>query len=148
MYKLVSSDKSLSLTSSSALQQFHDSVLFHWLFLHSDSETTENMFLIQPYCPGTRAFCIYNTLGWWQLFRCWCGLNTLTMKIVPSSPFLGTSQSALALQTAGIHSKGQVSRKGYCKKPTVSRSSLLLYTGEISTHMVSDFCLMAGSQAW
>ena len=43
--------------------------LFHWLFLQSDSGTTENMFHIQPYCPGTPAFCMYNTLGWWQLFE-------------------------------------------------------------------------------
>ena len=30
--------------------------LLHWLFLHSDSGTTENIFHIQPYCPGTPAF--------------------------------------------------------------------------------------------
>ena len=25
-----------------------------------------------------------NTLGWWQLFGCWCGLNALTLEIVSS----------------------------------------------------------------
>ena len=42
--------------------------LFHQLSLHSDSETTDNMSHIQPYCPGTQASGMYSILGWWQLF--------------------------------------------------------------------------------
>ena len=58
MYTVVSSDQSLSLTSSSALLTIPQcsSHLFHWLFLHSVSGTTENIFHIQPHCPGTPAF--------------------------------------------------------------------------------------------
>ena len=37
--------------------------LFHWLFLHSNSGITENMFHIQPYCQVTQASCMCNTLG-------------------------------------------------------------------------------------
>ena len=58
--------------------------LFHQLSLHSDSETTDNMSHIQPYCPGTQASGMYSILGWWQLFGYLCGLNALIVEIVPS----------------------------------------------------------------
>ena len=55
---------------------------FCQLSLHSHTETTDNMFHIQQYCPGTQAFGMYSILGWWQLFGYLSGLNTLIVEIV------------------------------------------------------------------
>ena len=56
MYTVVLSDQSSSLTSSSALLTNAVSPSLA-IPIHSDSGTTENMFHIQPYCPGTLASC-------------------------------------------------------------------------------------------
>ena len=96
---------------------------FCQLSLHSDTETTDNMFHIQQYCPGTQAFGMYSILEWWQLFGYLSGLNTLIVEIVLILQALCKVFSHGTLLVGNLDtvlSKGQVSGKSYCKKPTVS----------------------------
>ena len=61
--------------------------LFHWLFLHSNSGTTENMFHIQPCYGETQASCMCNTLGQWQFFTPKDALIQVVLRRVTSSCF-------------------------------------------------------------
>ena len=90
---------------------------FCQLFLHSDTETTDNMFHIQQYCPG-QAFGMYSILGWWQLFRYLSGLNTLIVEIV-------LILQALNLQSVLTwHTVGRKSWQGPLQEPSQLRKLL------------------------
>jgi len=74
--------------------------LFHWLFLHSNSGTTENMFHIQPCYAGTQASCMCRIVATLHTERCPNSGGTQACYV---QLFAGSNSCGIRQKRAGVY---------------------------------------------
>ena len=73
---------------------------FHWLFLHSNSGTTENMFHIQPCYAGTQASCMCRIVATLHTERCPNSGGTQACYV---QLFVGSNSRGIRQKRAGMY---------------------------------------------